>query len=222
MVRGLETIVRLTVLEARRRRISLAALLGGLAFLLIFGIAVYLIHHESMDRGMPLARARIQLEMLTLAGLYAANFLIAATAILLPVDTVKRNHERFPEDFMIQLTAAEWAILRSQTVTSTAQHGGRRYPPYAFTEQGVAMLSSVLRSRRAIAVNVQIMRAFVRMRELLASNAALARKLDELERKYQHPDEAIKAVLSAIRELMTPAAPKHRPIGFTANLGEGK
>lgn len=88
MVRDLETIVRLTVLEARRRRISLAALLGGLAFLLIFGIAVYLIHHESMGRGMPLARARIQLEMLTLAGLYAANFLIAATAVLLPVDTL--------------------------------------------------------------------------------------------------------------------------------------
>jgi len=88
MVRGIETIVRLTVLEARRRRISLAALLGGLAFLLIFGIAVYLIHHESMARGMALARARIQLEMLTLAGLYAANFLIVATAILLPVDTL--------------------------------------------------------------------------------------------------------------------------------------
>ena len=88
MVRGLETIVRLTVLEARRRRISLAALVGGLAFLLIFGTAVYLLHHESMARGMPLARARIQLEMLTLAGLYAANFLIVATAILLPVDTL--------------------------------------------------------------------------------------------------------------------------------------
>jgi Arm DNA-binding domain len=89
-------------------------------------------------------------------------------------------------------------------------------------EQGVAMLSSVLRSHRAIAVNVQIMRAFVRMRELLASNTALARKLDELERKYQHHDEAIKAILSAIRELMTPVAPKHRPIGFTANLGADK
>ena len=107
-------------------------------------------------------------------------------------------------------------------MTSSAQHGGRRYPPYAFTEQGVAMLSSVLRSRRAIAVNVQIMRAFVRMRELLASNAALARKLDELERRYQHHDEAIKAILSAIRELMNPPAPKRRAIGFTADLREGK
>jgi Cu-processing system permease protein len=88
MVRGLETIVRLTILEARRRRISLAALLGGLAFVLIFGIAVYLIHREGMGRGIPLARARIQLEMLTLAGLYAANFLIVAAAILFPVDTL--------------------------------------------------------------------------------------------------------------------------------------
>jgi ORF6N domain len=72
------------------------------------------------------------------------------------VQAVKRNHERFPEDFMIQLTGAEWAILRSQTVTSSVEHGGRRYPPYAFTEQGVVMLSSVLRSQRAIAVNVQV------------------------------------------------------------------
>ncbi len=82
------------------------------------------------------------------------------------------------------------------------------------------MLSSVLRSRRAIAVNVQIMRAFVRMRELLASNTALSRKLDELEQKYQHHDKAIKAILSAIRELMIAPAPKRRPIGFTANLGQ--
>ena len=136
------------------------------------------------------------------------------------IQAVKRNGERFPEDFMIQLTSAEWAILRSQAVTSSSRHGGRRYPPYAFTEQGVAMLSSVLRSRRAIAVNVQIMRAFVRMRELLASNTALSRKLDQLERKYQHHDEAIKAILSAIREMMAVPAPKHRPIGFTANLGQ--
>ncbi|EQD67392.1 conserved hypothetical protein, secreted, partial [mine drainage metagenome] len=88
----------------------------------------------------------------------------------------------------------------------------------AFTEQGVAMLSSVLASEQAIAVNIQIMRAFVRMREILASNATLARKLDDLERKYQHHDDAIKAILSAIRELMNPPAPKRRPIGFTADL----
>jgi ORF6N domain len=170
---------------------------------------------EHIARSILVLRGQRVLLDVELADLYG----VATKALL---QAVRRNRERFPEDFMIQLTDAEWIILRSQTVTSNAQHGGRRYPPYAFTEQGVAMLSSVLRSHRAIAVNVQIMRAFVRMRELLASNTALARKLDELERKYQHHDEAIKAILSAIRELMTPVAPKHRPIGFTANLGADK
>ena len=135
------------------------------------------------------------------------------------VQAVKRNAARFPEDFMFQLTAPEWAALRSQSVTSKPGRGGRRYPPYAFTEQGVAMLSSVLGSERAIAVNIQIMRAFVRMREMLASNTALARKLDELERKYQHHDKAIAAILSAIRALMNPPQPSRRPIGFTADFG---
>jgi hypothetical protein len=124
-----------------------------------------------------------------------------ATKVLL--QAVKRNRERFPEDFMIQLTAAEWEALRSQSVTSSAPRGGRRYLPYAFTEQGVAMLSSVLRSDRAIAVNIQIMRAFVRMRELLSSNRDLARRLRELEarleKKLATHDEAIAAILSAIR-----------------------
>jgi hypothetical protein len=170
---------------------------------------------EHVARSILALRGQRVLLDVELADLYG----VATKALL---QAVKRNRERFPDDFMIQLTEAEWAILRSQTVTSNAQHGGRRYPPYAFTEQGVAMLSSVLRSHRAIAVNVQIMRAFVRMRELLASNTALARKLDELERKYQHHDDAIKAILSAIRELMTPPVPKQRPIGFTANLGAGK
>jgi ORF6N domain len=170
---------------------------------------------EHITRSILVLRGQRVLLDVELAELYG----VATKALL---QAVRRNRERFPEDFMIQLTDAEWIILRSQTVTSNAQHGGRRYPPYAFTEQGVAMLSSVLRSHRAIAVNVQIMRAFVRMRELLASNTALARKLDELERKYQHHDEAIKAILSAMRELMTPVAPKHRPIGFTANLGADK
>ena len=109
-------------------------------------------------------------------------------------------------------------------MTSSAPRGGRRYLPYAFTEQGVAMLSSVLRSDRAIAVNIQIMRAFVRMRELLNSNRELARRLKELEarleKKLTTHDEAIAAILSAIRQLMNPQAPKRRPIGFTADLGE--
>lgn len=109
-----------------------------------------------------------------LAALYGV-----ATKVL--VQAVKRNQRRFPSDFMFQLTAAEWHVLKSQTVTSRPSHGGRRYAPYAFTEQGVAMLSSTLGSERAIAVNIEIMRAFVRMRELLASNRELARRLDQLE-----------------------------------------
>ena len=143
-----------------------------------------------------------------------------ATKVLL--QAVKRNRQRFPDDFMIQLTGPEWAALRSQSVTSNFRRGGRRYLPYAFTEQGVAMLSSVLKSKRAIAVNIQIMRAFVRMRELLASNKELARRLDQLEArlatKLTVHDQAIAAILSAIRELMNPAAPRSRSIGFTANL----
>jgi len=126
------------------------------------------------------------------------------------VQAVKRNIERFPEDFMFQLNREEFAILRSQSVTSS-DWGGRRYPPYAFTEQGVAMLSSVLRSQRAIHVNIEIMRAFIRLRQMLASHAELARKLDALEKKY---DAQFKEVFEAIRQLMTPPEPKRRAIGF--------
>ena len=126
------------------------------------------------------------------------------------VQAVKRNLERFPEDFMFQLSQEEFAILRSQIVTSS-DWGGRRYPPYAFTEQGVAMLSSVLRSRRAIQVNIEIMRAFIRLRQMLASHVELARKLDALEKKY---DAQFKQVFEAIRQLMAPPEPKRRPIGF--------
>jgi hypothetical protein len=126
------------------------------------------------------------------------------------IQAVKRNAARFPEDFMFQLTAKEYANLRSQTVTSRSW-GGRRTPPYAFTEQGVAMLSSVLRSERAIAVNVEIMRAFVRLRELLATHADLARKLVALEKKY---DAQFRVVFDAIRELMTPPPKPRRQIGF--------
>ena len=136
------------------------------------------------------------------------------------VQAIKRNAARFPKDFRFQLSAPEWAALRSQIVTSKPSRGARRYAPYAFTEQGDAMQSSVLGSERAIAVNIQIRRAFVRMRELLTSNTALAHKLDELERKYKHHDEAITAILSAIRELMNPPLPKRRRIGFSANLDE--
>jgi hypothetical protein len=136
------------------------------------------------------------------------------------VQAVKRNLSRFPRDFMFQLTAAEWTALKSQSVISNAGRGGRRYAPYAFTEQGVAMLSSVLNSERAIAVNIEIMRAFVRIRELLAGDKALALKFEQLERKLASHDQAIIGILSAIRELMNPPAPKRRGIGFTADLKE--
>jgi len=129
------------------------------------------------------------------------------------VQAVKRNIARFPEDFMFQLTKEEHASLRSQIVTSKPSgRGGRRYPPYAFTEQGVAMLSSVLRSPRAVQVNIQIMRTFVKLRRMLAAHEQLARKLAALERKYDHQ---FKVVFDAIRELMTPPEPKKkRRIGF--------
>jgi hypothetical protein len=126
------------------------------------------------------------------------------------IQAVKRTRDRFPSDFMFQLTAGEFANLKSQIVTSS-WGGLRRATPYAFTEQGVAMLSSVLRSRRAVRVNVEIMRAFVRLRQLLASHADLARKLDALEEKY---DAQFRIVFDAIRELMTPPTPTPRQIGF--------
>jgi hypothetical protein len=140
------------------------------------------------------------------------------------VQAIKRNLERFPQDFMFQLGAEELANLRSQTVISS--WGGRRYAPFAFTEQGVAMLSSVLRSPQAIAVNVEIMRAFVRLRQVLAANDELAARLAELESKTEllalrHDNLAdntraqLKQVFEAIRQLMAPPEPaKKRPIGF--------
>ena len=112
---------------------------------------------------------------------------------------------------MFQLTREEFVHLRSQSVTSSSDWGGRRYPPYAFTEQGVAMLSSVLRSQRAVQVNIEIMRAFVRLREMLASNRDLARRLDEIEERY---DEQFKAVFDAIRQLMAPPTQPRRRLGF--------
>jgi hypothetical protein len=147
-----------------------------------------------------------------------------ATGVL--VQAVKRNIRRFPADFMFQLTDAEWTVLRSRTVISTPSRGGRRFAPYVFTEQGVAMLSSVLGSERAIAINIEIMRAFVKLRELLVSNKELARRFAQLEerldKKLTEHDRAIGAILSAIRELMHPTRPepKRRPIGFTADLEE--
>lgn len=126
------------------------------------------------------------------------------------VQAVKRNRDRFPEDFMFQLTDEEFEFLKSQTVISSSW-GGRRTRPYAFTEQGVAMLSSVLRSSRAVSVNIEIMRAFVKLREMLTTHAELVRKLSELERKY---DSQFKAVFDAIRSLMAPPTAQQKRIGF--------
>jgi phage regulator Rha-like protein len=127
------------------------------------------------------------------------------------IRAVKRNLDRFPADFMFQLGNQEVARLRYQIGTSNGR-GGRRYLPYAFTEQGVSMLSSVLRSARAVHVNIEIMRAFVELRAMLVNNEALARKLAELEARY---DDQFRAVFDAIRELMTPAPDSDkRPIGF--------
>jgi hypothetical protein len=131
------------------------------------------------------------------------------------LEQVRRNGDRFPPDFAFRLSAEEFANLRSQIATSRSW-GGRRYLPFVFTEEGVAMLSSVLHSPRAVAVNIEIMRAFVRMRRLLATHATLARRLDDLEAKY---DANFRVVFDAIRELMAPAAAPSRRIGFSVPEG---
>ena len=128
-------------------------------------------------------------------------------------EQVRRNIARFPEDFLFKLTLREAKNLRSQFATSSSSYGGRRYRPYAFTEQGVAMLSSVLHSDRAIQVNILIMRTFVQLRQWLSSHAGLARKLEEMERKY---DEQFRTILEVIHQLMAPDRPKKKKgtIGF--------
>jgi hypothetical protein len=124
---------------------------------------------------------------------------------------VKRNRERFPADFMFRLTFREVTALRCQFGTSNIGRGGRRYLPYVFTEHGAIMAANVLNTPRAIEASVYVVRAFVRLRELIASNKDLAKKLAALEQKY---DAQFKVVFDAIRELMTPVAPKPRRIGF--------
>lgn len=126
------------------------------------------------------------------------------------IQAVKRNTQRFPKDFMFQLTKSEFDSLRSQIVISKAR-GGRRFMPYAFTEHGAIMAANVLNSERAVQASVAVVRAFVRLRQILASNVELAKKLEELERKY---DAQLKVVFDAIRQLMTPPEPKRKQIGF--------
>jgi hypothetical protein len=171
---------------------------------------------EQIERCILIIRGQKVMLDADLAELYGVE-----TRIL--IRNVKRNVGRFPQHFMFQLTTKEFEALKlyfesknltSQYGISSSSWGGRRYPPYAFTEQGVAMLSSVLHSKRAIQVNIQIMDTFVCLRQILASHADLARKLEALEKKY---DEQFKIVFDAIRELMTPPEPKKRPIGFLAD-----
>ena len=190
------------------------------------------VQEERIEQAILLIRGEKVMLDADLAALYGV-----ATRVL--IQAVKRNAERFPPDFIFQLTKEEVDLLRSQSVTSKSAsrldqgdseilrsqfviskigdpRGGRRYLPYAFTEQGVAMLSSVLHSPRAIAVNIEIMRTFIRLRRMLASHADLARKLEALEKKY---DAQFKVVFDAIRQLMAPPAPKRRRIGFHRDAG---
>jgi hypothetical protein len=135
------------------------------------------------------------------------------------IQAVKRNIQRFPKDFMFQLTRDEVEVLKSQNVISKTpgRGGAHRSLPYAFTEQGLAMLSSVLKSERAVAINIEIMRTFVRMRKLAFSNEELARKIDELDRRVSKHDKAIAEIIEAFRQLMAPPSPKEtRPIGFAS------
>jgi len=167
---------------------------------------------ERIEKSILLIRGHKVLLDENLAELYGVE-----TRVL--VQAVKRNLNRFPPDFMFPLSLQEFRLLRSQFgIAKRAGRGGRRTPPYAFTEQGVAMLSSVLRSDRAVMVNVEIMRTFVRLRQMLVSHEQLAQKLKALEKKY---DAQFKAVFDAIRELMTPAKSSGRQIGFLTR-GEKK
>jgi len=162
-----------------------------------------LVLRERIEQTILLIRGHRVMLSTDLADLYAVEPRVL-------IQAVKRNRDRFPPDFMFQLTEKEFRHLKSQFVISS-WGGSRRAYPYAFTEQGVAMLSSVLRSKSAVQVNIGIMRAFVRLREMIGSNKTLARRLTELEKKY---DGQFRVVFEAIRELMTEPKPKSRRIGF--------
>ncbi len=165
-----------------------------------------IIPSERVERAIYFIRGQKVMRDSDLAALYGVETKALNRAI-------KRNIERFPKDFMFQLTEKEVKSLRYNSGTSKKGRGGRRYLPYAFTEQGVAMLSSVLRSPRAIQVNIAIMRAFVRIREMLSTHKEWVRKLDQMEKKY---DVQFKVVFEALRKLMRPQKEERRPIGFDA------
>ena len=163
-----------------------------------------LIPIEKIEKAIYLIRGQKVILDRDLADLYGVGTHVLKQA-------VRRNKDRSPEDFMFVLNATEFRNWRSQFVISKADRLGLRHPPMAFTEQGVAMLSSVLRSKRAITVNIEIMRAFVKLRELLASNAELAQRLNEVESKY---DRQFKIVFDAIRHLMATPVRDRKEIGF--------
>jgi hypothetical protein len=164
---------------------------------------------EQIERAILLMRGQKVMLDADLAGLYGVT-------VGRLNEAVKRNRDRFPADFMFQLTDTEFANLKSQIAISSYGWGGRRHPPYAFTEQGVAMLSSVLKSKRAVQVNIVIMRAFVKLREMLSAHTELRQKLAELERKLEGHDGQIRSLFEAIRRLMAPPRTKPRKIGFRA------
>src|ERR1700684_3583201 len=135
---------------------------------------------------------------------------------------IKRNRERFPADFVFRLTAKEHEGLRSQIVTSKKSRGGRRYSPYAFTEHGAIMAATVLNSERAVEMSVFVVRAFVRLREMLANNRKLAGKIDELENRLDTHDSTIQDLIEAIKELMKPEDPPRKSIGFQIPAGKNR
>jgi hypothetical protein len=137
-------------------------------------------------------------------------------------EQIRRNQERFPEDFMFQLTAREDRLLRSQIATSKTGRGGRRYRAYAFTEHGAIMAATVLTSKRAIQMSVFVVRAFVRLREMISSNRAIAMKIAELERRLENHDETIQELLAAIRDLMFPKTVRRARIGFQLPAASGR
>jgi hypothetical protein len=168
---------------------------------------VALIPIERIEQRIYLVRGHKVMLDNELAALYQASTKVLNQA-------VKRNRNRFPEDFMFRLTKQEAESLRSQIVTSKTGRGGPRYNPYVFTEHGVAMLSSVLRSRRAVEMNILIIRAFIRLREMLASHKELARKIQDIELTQQEHGIKIDSVYNMVKRLIeTPAKPKRR-IGF--------
>jgi len=170
----------------------------------------HLIPREVIERKIYLIRGQKVMLSMDLARLYGVPTMRLN-------EQVKRNIKRFPDDFMFQLSNEEHKILKSQIAISS-WGGARRANPYAFTEQGVAMLSSVLNSERAIQVNIAIMRAFVRLKAILSTHKELAHKLDELERKIEKHDADICAIFEAIRQLMAPPPePPKRRIGFHAD-----